>query len=412
VLDELNAQLRPTACSSRSTSRPANRATLGGMTGNNSCGSRSIRYGNMVHNVHAMHALLADGTAMHVRPGAGQLLDADERPAAPRYARSGARALMRALHAREADEIARRFPKGCAAVGGYNIDMIDPAEPNMAHLLVGSEGTLGFFTAIELAAALPRAQGARGVPLPDLLPGDGRDPAHRRARPGAVELVDRTMIELSREIPMFRPTVGASCAASRMPAAGRVRRRGRDKRTCAAARLDADGRPRLSRRVVEAVDPAFQRAIWDVRKAGLNIMMSMKGDGKPVSFIEDCAVRLEDLAEYTDRLTEVFASHGTSGTWYAHASVGCLHVRPILNLKESRGADRCARSPRRPSRWCASTRARTPASTATGSCARSSTRRCSARIVRAFEEVKDSLRPGGACSTPARSSPPRMDDRT
>jgi Fe-S oxidoreductase len=86
--------------------------------------------------------------------------------------------------------------------------------------------------------------------------------------------------------------------------------------------------------VVEAVDPAFQAAIWEVRKAGLNIMMSMRTEGKPVSFIEDCAVPLEHLADYTERLTEVFHRHGTTGTWYAHASEGCLHVRPVLNLKQ------------------------------------------------------------------------------
>src|SRR5437868_12882967 len=90
--------------------------------------------------------------------------------------------------------------------------------------------------------------------------------------------------------------------------------------------------------VVCLLDDAAQKALWDVRKAGLNIMMSMKGDGKPVSFIEDCAVPLDDLAEFTDRLTKVFHKHGTEGTWYAHASVGCLHVRPILNMKDEAGA--------------------------------------------------------------------------
>src|SRR6185437_13444483 len=86
--------------------------------------------------------------------------------------------------------------------------------------------------------------------------------------------------------------------------------------------------------VVRAVDPAFQRAVWEVRQHGLNIMMSMKGDGKPVSFIEDCAVPLDDLADYTARLTAVFDRYGVQGTWYAHASVGCLHVRPVLNMKD------------------------------------------------------------------------------
>ena len=96
-------------------------------------------------------------------------------------------------------------------------------------------------------------------------------------------------------------------------------------------------------------DEAPQKALWEVRKAGLNIMMSLKGDGKPVSFIEDCAVPLEHLADYTDALTEVFARHGTRGTWYAHASVGTLHVRPILDMRTRRRGARCARSPRRPS---------------------------------------------------------------
>ena len=97
--------------------------------------------------------------------------------------------------------------------------------------------------------------------------------------------------------------------------------------------------------------PAPQKDLWEVRKAGLNIMMSLKGDGKPVSFIEDCAVPLEHLADYTDALTEVFARHGTHGTWYAHASVGTLHVRPILDMRRDGegGAPRCARSPRKPS---------------------------------------------------------------
>ena len=88
--------------------------------------------------------------------------------------------------------------------------------------------------------------------------------------------------------------------------------------------------------VVEMPDEAPQKALWEVRKAGLNIMMSLKGDGKPVSFIEDCAVPLEHLAEYTDALTEVFGRHGTRGTWYAHASVGTLHVRPILDMRTRR----------------------------------------------------------------------------
>jgi FAD/FMN-containing dehydrogenase len=156
--------------------------------------------------------------------------------------------------------------------------------------------------------------------------------------PSAVELVDRTMIDLSREIPMFRATVdrfvkGQPDALLLVEFAGddhdeqhrRLKQLSND--DCSAFLM-----------AYSAIEPGFQQAVWEVRKAGLNIMMSMKGDGKPVSFIEDCAVGLEDLAEYTDRLTQVFHKHGTTGTWYAHASVGCLHVRPILNMKDESGA--------------------------------------------------------------------------
>ena len=117
-----------------------------------------------------------------------------------------------------------------------------------------------------------------------------------------------------------------------------------------------------------------------MRKAGLNIMMSLKGDGKPVSFIEDCAVPLEHLADYTDALTEVFARHGTRGTWYAHASVGTLHVRPILDMRRPTAEpQRCARSPKRRSSWCAATKAPTAASTATACAAANGLRGSSAR---------------------------------
>jgi Fe-S oxidoreductase len=85
--------------------------------------------------------------------------------------------------------------------------------------------------------------------------------------------------------------------------------------------------------VVEVNDPGLQADLAEVRKSGLNIMMSMRAEGKPVSVVEDCAVELKDLAAYTAGLTEVFEKHGSRGTWYAHASVGCLHVRPVLNLK-------------------------------------------------------------------------------
>ena len=232
--------------------------------------------------------------------------------------------------------------------------------------------------------------------------------------PAAVELVDRTMIELARGNPAFRPIVDR-CVKGDPDAILLVEFAGDDKDEQLAKLkqlVELMGDLGLPGSVVEVTDPALQRDIWEVRKAGLNIMMSMKGDGKPVSFIEDCAVPLEHLAEYTDRLTRVFEKHGTRGTWYAHASVGCLHVRPILNMRED-GAHKMRAIAEEAARWCASTRAPIPASTATAWCARSGSRRCSARASRARSaEIKDLFDPHGLLNPGKIVRPSKMDDRT
>jgi Fe-S oxidoreductase len=153
--------------------------------------------------------------------------------------------------------------------------------------------------------------------------------------PCAVELVDRTMLDLARGNAAFAPIVKGFLRGE-PDAVLLVEFAGADAaRQVAGVRQLAElmGDLGFADSVVEILDASRQKAVWEVRKAGLNIMMSMKGDGKPVSFIEDCAVPLEHLADYTAQLTEIFRKHGTEGTWYAHASVGCLHVRPVLNMK-------------------------------------------------------------------------------
>ena len=332
VLDRLNRLLRKDRLFFPVDPSTASRATIGGMTANNSCGSRSLRYGNMVHNVCGIDALLADGSQAWFGEVPGNFDD----NAMPERYRDLVRRL-RALHRREADEIERRFPKVLRRVGGYNIDTISEAGHNMAQLLVGSEGTLAFFNEIELDLQPIPAHRVLGIcHFPSFY---GAMAATRRIvelGPSAVELVDRTMIDLSRDIPIFRPVVdrfvqGEPAALLLTEFAGDDPPENRRRLTALVELMGDLGYPGA---VVEATDPAFQQAVWEIRAQGLNIMMSMKGDGKPVSFLEDCAVRLEDLADYTDRLTRIFEKHGTYGTWYAHASVGCLHVRPVLNVKQ------------------------------------------------------------------------------
>ena len=164
--------------------------------------------------------------------------------------------------------------------------------------------------------------------------------------------------------------------------------------------------------VVDAIDPAFQAAVLEVRAQGLNIMMSMKGDGKPVSFLEDCAVRLEDLADYTDRLTGIFEKHGTYGTWYAHASVGCLHVRPVLNLKQDLEVKKMRAIAEEAFAMVREYKGSHSGEHGDG-LVRSEFHEAmfGGRLVHAFEEVKDAFDPRGVFNPGKIVRAPRMDDR-
>jgi len=295
-----------------------------------------MAYGIMVHNVASIDAVLADG---HQTTFAA--LSKMPRDARTRELIDG----VRAIAGRERDELRERVPKVLRRVAGYNLDLFDcqsplayegGGEPNLANLLVGSEGTLAFSRLLTLRLSpLPAHKTLGVVNFPTFH--DAMDMTQHIVKlgPVAVELVDRTMIDLAMSNPAFRPVieralVGSPQAVLLVEFAGEER----DEQVRKLASLvELMGDLGLPGSVVEMPDAAPQKALWDVRKAGLNIMMSMKGDGKPVSFIEDCAVPLEHLAEYTGRLTEVFHRHGTEGTWYAHASVGTLHVRPILDMR-------------------------------------------------------------------------------
>ena len=335
VLDELNRKLRSTGLWLPVDISTASRATIGGMVGNNSCGARSLRYGNTRENVLSIDALLPDGTAAHFgrigEPGVNvpQALVRD----------------LLALAAREAGEIERRFPKVQRRVGGYNLDALVPGrnDINLAHLLVGSEGTLAFSTQIELKLSPQLGRRAVGAVHFGSFHEAMMAAQHIvKLNPIAVELIDRTMLGLARDIDMFKPTVDAFLRGD--PEAILFVEFAEDdaenaRRLKALSELVGDLGLSFDKSgakwggVVEVLDPKLQAAITEVRTAGLNIMMSMKEAGKPISFVEDCAVPLEHLADYTARLTEVFERNGTRGTWYAHAAVGCLHVRPVLNLR-------------------------------------------------------------------------------
>ena len=338
VLDHLNAALKPHGLWYPVDVSTSAQATLGGMAGNNSCGSRSIAYGNMVHNVLGATAWRSDGSLL-------ELGRYDLAGGAARQLGDYVKALSDALR----PELQAHWPKVLRRVAGYNLDIFNnqnekpytsDGSVNLSHLLVGSEGTLGLTRSLKLRLSeLPRTKVLGVVNFPTFF--QAMDSAQHIVKLGgdgtlsAVELVDRTMIELSLQNPAFAPTV-RTALIGRPDAILLVEFSGNSKAELMPKirqLVELMGELGLPGSVVEMVDDVPQKNLWEVRKAGLNIMMSLKGDGKPVSFIEDCAVPLAHLAEYTDALTNVFRKYGSKGTWYAHASVGTLHVRPILDMR-------------------------------------------------------------------------------
>ncbi len=417
VLDDLNRALKRHGLWFPIDISTASRATIGGMAGNNSCGARSLRYGMMRDHVVAINALMADGAPARFgeisQNGAG---------APPGDLIADLLSLGRA----EADEIEKRFPAVQRRVGGYNVDALTPAaEPvNLAHLLVGSEGTLAVSTAIEIRLSpLPPADKMLGVCHFPTFRGAMEAAQHLvRLDPTSVELVDATMIALARDIAMFRPTLEAFVRGE--PAAlllvefaeepdENARRMASLQDTMADLGFSFGRGGPHEGGVVEVSDRKLQAAIAELRAAGLNIMMSMKEAGKPVSFVEDCAVPLEDLADYTDRLTAIFAKHGTSGTWYAHASVGCLHVRPVLNVKQE--ADVAAMRAIAEEAFALVRDYKGSHSGEHGDgIVRSEFHEAmfGKRIVTAFENVKDRFDPGDVLNPGKIVRAPKMDDRS
>ncbi|MSP48922.1 MAG: FAD-binding oxidoreductase [Alphaproteobacteria bacterium] len=410
VLDHLNAFLKPHGLWFPVDVSTSAQATIGGMAGNNSCGSRSIRYGNMVHNVLGIDAVLADGTQAYFGEIGGNLAGLS---GPSRLVDIAGR--IRDIAAREAEEIEARYPKLLRRVGGYNLETVRPEGHNLAHLLVGSEGTLAFSRRLHLKLApLPRHRALGVCHFPTFYQAMDLTRHIVGLGPTAVELVDRTMIELARLNPAFAGTVATFLKGE--PEAILLVEFAGDDRDAEVARLKdlvaLLGDLGLPGGVVEVTDPGLQRDIWEVRKAGLNIMMSMKGDGKPVSFIEDCAVPLEHLAEYTRRLTEVFEKHGTKGTWYAHASVGCLHVRPILNMKTEEGPKKMRAIAEEAAAFVREYKGAYSGEHGDG-LVRSEwiAPFFGPRLTRAFEEIKDLFDPKGLMNPGKIVRPSRMDDR-
>ncbi|MDC3097939.1 FAD-binding oxidoreductase [Candidatus Pelagibacter sp.] len=335
VLDHLNAYLKPHGLWFPVDVSTSSRATIGGMSANNSCGSRSLYYGNMVHNVLAIEAILDDGSIFNFDQINKNYL-ATKNNQDRLY-----KIIDKFIDVRQqvGGEIDANWPTTQRRVGGYNIDLIDREGFNSSNLLVGSEGTLSLFNKIKLKLS--------EIPKNKILGVCYFDNFHQamelskeivKLKPTCVELMDQNLLNLAKEIPMY---------------AGGIKKyiKGNPEAVLMVEFIDTE-KSVYEKKIKDLEylvlnqnkknqfsyysDLSEQKEVFEIRKAGLNILMSMKGDRKPVAFIEDCAVSLEHLADYTARLKEIFKKYGTSGMFYAHASVGTLHVRPVLNMKSDK----------------------------------------------------------------------------
>jgi FAD/FMN-containing dehydrogenase/Fe-S oxidoreductase len=356
VLDDLNLAVRPLGLQFAPDVSTSNRATIGGMIANNSSGAHSVVYGKTVDHVLELKVVLADGNAAHLHPLDAAALEA-------RCNHSGREGecyrTTRRLIDEHDEEMTLRYPKILRRVGGYNLDLVrgltrgggvspllSPAPNengfNLVNLLVGSEGTLGITLEAKLRLIeLPKAKALLVVQFTELLDALAATPAILQHRPAAVEVVDRYVLaatSLNPEAARLRDFLQGD------PGAILLIEFFADSPAELPARLDALTaelkRLGYGYHHLSLTDPAAQARVWKLRKAALGLSMAQKGDAKALSFVEDTAVSPEHLRDYIAEFLAIVARHGTSAGVYAHASVGCLHVRPVINLKTEEGVRR------------------------------------------------------------------------
>ena len=339
VLDELNAQLAPLGLRFAPDISTASRATIGGMIANNSAGARSVLYGKTIDHVLEVEAALSDASVVHFRE-----IARDQVPSGATLENSCYRTVLR-LACQHADEIGRRYPKVVRRVGGYNLDeFVCQEKPvNLAKLIVGSEGTLGVVLEAKLRLVpLPKAKAVMVIGFGELLEALAATPAILEHKPSAVEVMDKAILDNTRQnaaLDRIRRTFiegepGATLCVEFYA----------DRKEDLPPRLEALERDLRSRGLGYfyhgETDLMQQARIWSLREAALGLSMAMKEDAKSISFVEDTAVAPEKLSEFIGRFLEIVRGHGTTAGVYAHASVGCLHVRPVVNMKTEEGVQK------------------------------------------------------------------------
>lgn len=390
------------------------RATMGGILGNNSTGAHSIVYGMTVDHVLTTDVILADGT--RTRFEALNLESWKTRSKRPGLEGTIYRAIPDILE-RYKHHIPARYPKVFRHVAGYNLNQLTGVDaPNLAKLIVGSEGTLGVITEMTLnLVPVPKLKRLAMVHYSELSAAMDAVPIILESNPTAIEVLDKMLLDLTRDKKEYNRLLtfveGDPAVVLLVEYSGSTE-----------SELDA-GIARLQNKlsqirhhdpVIIIADPTGQANVWFVRKVGLGILMSIRGDAKPIPFIEDAAVPVEHLTDYVRIIYEFSRDVGVEQVaMYAHASAGCLHIRPLVNLKMADGLQQlrqiAEKSVELVTQYGGTTSGEHGEGLARGEF---SERLFGPEIVEAFREVKKAFDPAGIMNPGKVVDVPRMDDQS
>jgi len=334
VLDDLNKRLAPLGLQFGPDVATSNRATLGGMISNNSSGARSIIHGKTADHILELDVVLADGSIVCLK-------DLDETGIKACQEKLGIEGdiykKVPALISAHKAEIQRRYPKIQRRVSGYNLDaLLNGSSFNLSRLIAGSEGTLAVITCAKLkVVALPKVRGLLAIHFSDFRQSLKATLEILKYAPSAVELLDEMLLGLARKNPSFKRIMdwmpGKPNAVLVVECSGQTESQVREKMSEIEAALRNQN---MGVHFTAALDDATKDKIWALRKAGLPLLMGLPGAQKPIPFVEDTAVNPEHLMDFVERFRTIVKEHGTQAAFYAHASVGCLHIRPLVNLKD------------------------------------------------------------------------------
>ncbi len=337
VLDVLNAELAPQRLFFAPDPATSSRATIGGMMGNNSSGTKSIIYGITCDHVLATKVLLPDGTTLELEELSLPEYDRRAKSGGPNAREAEILSGFKNIIEANSSEIEKQFPKVMRRVNGYNLDaFINTDHWNLTNLLVGSEGTLGIFLEARLnLEPLPKGKALCTVHFAGLLEAIRTVAVILKHKPSAVEIMDADVVVRARKnlsvAPLCGFIQGDPQAILVVEFFGETSEDAEEKSRVLAVDLQEQ---KLGYAWPVITEPTEQAKVWGVRKNGLGLMLGMKGDRKPLPFIEDACVPIEVLPEYVDRILTFCKGHGVRVAMYAHASVGTIHIRPILNLKD------------------------------------------------------------------------------